>query len=115
MTVVPRRRLLLLLGLVAAFVLGFVRRYINDPVLDTTLSFAAPYVAFLPAQELDASGALAVVVTGLILGHKAPVLQSAIALSKSSSKASTCRRVSVTVPAPPAAAGVPRFSPSLRK
>ena len=67
----------LLVGLTAAFVLGFVRRYINDPVLDTTLSFAAPYVAFLPAQEAHASGALAVVVTGLLLGHKAPVLQSA--------------------------------------
>jgi CPA1 family monovalent cation:H+ antiporter len=67
----------LLVGLAAAMVLGFVRRYITDPVLDTTLSFGAPYVAFLPAQELHASGALAVVVAGLILGHKAPVLQSA--------------------------------------
>jgi Na+/H+ antiporter len=67
----------LLVGLVAAFVLAQVRRHINDAVLDTTLSFAAPYVAFLPAQEIKASGALAVVVTGLVLGHKAPVLQSA--------------------------------------
>ncbi len=67
----------LLVGLAAAFVLAMVRRRIDDPVLDTTLSFAAPYVAFLPAQELKASGVLAVVVTGLIMGHKAPVLQSA--------------------------------------
>ncbi|MDT4923902.1 MAG: monovalent cation/hydrogen antiporter [Pseudonocardiales bacterium] len=67
----------LLVGLVAAVVLAKVRRHINDPVLDTTLSFAAPYVAFLPAQQIHASGVLAVVVTGLILGHKAPLLQSA--------------------------------------
>jgi CPA1 family monovalent cation:H+ antiporter len=67
----------LLVGLVAAFVLALVRRMITDPVLDTTLSFAAPYVAFLPAEEIHASGVLAVVVTGLALGHKAPVLQSA--------------------------------------
>jgi CPA1 family monovalent cation:H+ antiporter len=67
----------LLVGLTAAFVLAMVRRYISDPVLDTTLSFAAPYVAFLPAQEIKASGVLAVVVTGLVLGHKAPALQSA--------------------------------------
>jgi CPA1 family monovalent cation:H+ antiporter len=67
----------LLVGLVAAAVLATIRRWINDAVLDTTLSFAAPYVAFLPAQEIKASGVLAVVVTGLILGHKAPVLQSA--------------------------------------
>jgi CPA1 family monovalent cation:H+ antiporter len=67
----------LLVGLVAATVLSFVRRYIDDPVLDTTLSFAAPYVAFLPAQEIKASGVLAVVVTGLILGHRSVALQSA--------------------------------------
>jgi CPA1 family monovalent cation:H+ antiporter len=67
----------LLVGLVAATVLAFVRRRISDPVLDTTLSFAAPYVAFLPAQEIKGSGALAVVVTGLVLGHRSPVLQSA--------------------------------------
>ncbi|HKC26985.1 MAG TPA: Na+/H+ antiporter [Jatrophihabitans sp.] len=66
-----------LIGLAAATVLSLVRKHIDDPVLDTSLSFAAPYVAFLPAQEIKASGALAVVVTGLILGHKAPQLQSA--------------------------------------
>ncbi|MCU1657492.1 MAG: sodium:proton antiporter [Pseudonocardiales bacterium] len=67
----------LLIGLIAAAVLAQIRRHITDPVLDTTLSFAAPYVAFLPAEQIHASGVLAVVVTGLVLGHKAPVLQSA--------------------------------------
>jgi CPA1 family monovalent cation:H+ antiporter len=62
----------LLIGLLAAFVLAQVRRRITDSVLDTTLSFAAPYVAFLPAQEIKASGVLAVVVTGLLLGHRWP-------------------------------------------
>jgi len=66
-----------LVGLVAATVLAFIRRFIDDPVLDTTLSFAAPYVAFLPAEEIKASGVLAVVVTGLLLGHKSVKLQSA--------------------------------------
>ncbi|MEP7020998.1 MAG: Na+/H+ antiporter [Pseudonocardiales bacterium] len=66
-----------LVGLVAAFFLAAIRKRIEDPVLDTTLSFAAPYVAFLPAQQIHGSGVLAVVVTGLVLGHKAPVLQSA--------------------------------------
>jgi Na+/H+ antiporter len=67
----------LLIGGIAAVVLAFIRKRISDPVLDTTLSFAAPYVAFLPAQQLHMSGVLAVVVTGLFLGHKAPTLQSA--------------------------------------
>ncbi|HEY8301780.1 MAG TPA: Na+/H+ antiporter [Jatrophihabitans sp.] len=64
-------------GLVVAAVLAFIRKRIDDPVLDTTLSFAAPYAAFLPAEEIKASGVLAVVVTGLLLGHKSPQLQSA--------------------------------------
>ncbi len=64
-------------GLVAAAVLGAVRHHVQDPVLDTTLSFVAPFIAYLPAEAIHASGVLAVVVTGLILGHKSPVLQSA--------------------------------------
>jgi CPA1 family monovalent cation:H+ antiporter len=67
----------LAVGIVAATVLSMIRKRINDPVLDTTLSFTAPYVAFLPAQAIHSSGVLAVVVTGLILGHRAPALQSA--------------------------------------
>jgi Na+/H+ antiporter len=66
-----------IVGIVAALVLSAIRKHITDPVLDTTLSFAAPYVAFLPAQQIHASGVLAVVVTGLVLGHRAPVLQTA--------------------------------------
>ncbi|HSY16659.1 MAG TPA: Na+/H+ antiporter [Jatrophihabitantaceae bacterium] len=64
-------------GLVAAFVLGAVRKHIEDAVFDTTLSFVAPWVAFLPAEAIHSSGVLAVVVTGLVLGHGSPVLQNA--------------------------------------
>lgn len=67
----------LLIGLAATWALAQIRRRIDDPVLDTTLSFTAPYVAFLPAEAVGASGVLAVVVTGLLLGHKAHTLQSA--------------------------------------
>lgn len=66
-----------LVGLIAATVLSIIRRQLTDSVLDTTLSFAAPYIAFLPAEEIKASGVVAVVVTGLLLGHRSPVLQSA--------------------------------------
>jgi NhaP-type Na+/H+ or K+/H+ antiporter len=67
----------ILVGGIAAVILAFIRKRIDDPLLDTTLSFAAPYAAFLPAQEIHASGVLAVVITGLFLGHKAPTLQTA--------------------------------------
>ncbi len=67
----------MLIGLAVALVLAKVRRHIEDPMIDTTLSFVAPFLAYLPAEGAHASGVLAVVVTGIVLGHKAPVLQSA--------------------------------------
>ena len=67
----------LVIGVVTAAILGAVRRHVQDPVLDTTLSFVAPFLAYLPAEAVHASGVLAVVVTGLLLGHKSPSLQSA--------------------------------------
>jgi CPA1 family monovalent cation:H+ antiporter len=59
-------------GLLAGFVTVFVRSKLNDPVLDTAISFAVPFVAFMPAEELGASGILAVVVAGLYTGHASP-------------------------------------------
>ena len=64
-------------GLLAGIVLAKIRKHIRDPILDTTLSFVAPWVAFIPAEAIHASGVLAVVVTGLLLGHKSPKLQTA--------------------------------------
>ncbi|MBL1077117.1 Na+/H+ antiporter [Nocardia sp. 2] len=65
------------IGIAAAALLGFVRRRITDPMLDTSVSFLAPWIAYLPAEEVHASGVIAVVTCGLILGHKAPRWQSA--------------------------------------
>lgn len=63
-------------GLAVAFVFAKIRRLVHDPVPDTTLSLVAPFVAYLAAEEITASGVLAVVVTGLVLGHKSHLLQS---------------------------------------
>jgi Na+/H+ antiporter len=65
------------IGIAVALILGILRRRILDPVLDTSLSFLAPFAAYLPAEEIHASGVISVVVCGLILGHRAPVWQSA--------------------------------------
>lgn len=62
-------------GLVVGFAISFVRRRVTDSVTDTALSLTAPYLAFLPAERLHASGVLAVVVTGLVLAHRSPVDQ----------------------------------------
>ena len=67
----------IIIGAAAATLLAVVRKRLRDPVLDTTLSFAAPYIAFLPAEAIHASGVLSVVITGLALAHLSPTLQTA--------------------------------------
>lgn len=67
----------ILVGLVTFFIVAKLRRRLTNSVLDTAISFIVPFAAYLVAEEIDASGVLAVVVAGLLLGHKAPILQSA--------------------------------------
>jgi Na+/H+ antiporter len=64
-------------GVAVAAIVTPVRRRVEDAVLDTSLSLLVPYVAYLAAEELHGSGVLAVVVAGLVLGHKSPEIQSA--------------------------------------
>ena len=64
-------------GLVVYLVVGWVRRKVSDPVVDTSVSFVTPFVAYVAAEEVHASGVLAVVIAGLLLGHRAPILQTA--------------------------------------
>jgi monovalent cation/hydrogen antiporter len=67
----------IVVGLVMSILLAKARRRVDDVVLDTTLSLVAPFLAYLAAEAVNASGVLAVVIVGLLLGHKAPALQSA--------------------------------------
>jgi CPA1 family monovalent cation:H+ antiporter len=60
------------IGLVVGHVNVRVRARLNDPVLSTAVSFAVPFVAFVPAEELHCSGVLATVVTGLVTGYQSP-------------------------------------------
>ncbi|MGB0099735.1 MAG: Na+/H+ antiporter [Nocardioides sp.] len=66
-----------LIGLAAYLIVARLRRRITDPVFDVGLSFVIPFACFLLAEEVHASGVIAVVVAGLLLGHKAPILQTA--------------------------------------
>jgi Na+/H+ antiporter len=68
-----------LMGGVVATVLAVVRARLRDPVLDTLVSFVAPYLAFLSAESVRGSGVLATVVTGLALAHLSPRVQTASA------------------------------------
>lgn len=62
--------LAVLVGLVVGIVTVWVRARISEPVVTTTISFAIPFIAFVPAAQLGASGVLAVVTAGLVTGHR---------------------------------------------
>jgi len=66
-----------LLGIASFLVVSRLRRHVNDPLLDTAISFVIPFASYIAAERIHASGVLAVVVAGLLLGHKAPILQTA--------------------------------------
>jgi Na+/H+ antiporter len=66
-----------LVGVLGAVVFGWAHRRISDPLLDNTLSLLTPFVVVLTAELVHASGIVAVVVTGLYLGHRLPMLMSA--------------------------------------
>ena len=70
-------------GFVVAWLATIVRKHITQPVFDTAISFMVPWAAYLPAEEIGyhefhGSGVIAVVVAGLILGHKSPLIQSGL-------------------------------------
>lgn len=69
----------LAVGLAAAYLLTEVRKRISNVAINTSTSLMAPFVAFLPAEAIHASGVLAVVVTGLVMGTKAPSMPNGAA------------------------------------
>jgi monovalent cation/hydrogen antiporter len=64
-------------GVLTYVVVGWLRKHFTDPVLDTSVSLVTPFLAYVAAEGVHGSGVLAVVVAGLLLGHSAPVLQTA--------------------------------------
>lgn len=62
-------------GLVVGWLLVRVRRHVVDARTDAAVSLVAPFIAFLPAEAIHASGVIAVVVAGLLVAHWSPVDQ----------------------------------------
>jgi Na+/H+ antiporter len=58
------------LGLAIAWVLVWVRRRIDQPLVEITLSLATPYLAYVLAQAADLSGVLATVAAGVYVGSR---------------------------------------------
>jgi len=59
----------LVVGAIVGGVSVWVRSRLDQPVLTTAISFVVPFLAYIPAEELGASGVLCVVVAGLVTGH----------------------------------------------
>lgn len=56
------------IGLGVGLAAVWVRSKVDEPVLTTSVSFVVPFLSYIPAEELGASGVLAVVVAGLVNG-----------------------------------------------
>ncbi|HEY1969170.1 MAG TPA: Na+/H+ antiporter [Pseudonocardia sp.] len=61
-----------LLGWAIGWLAHRVRVRLNDPPIESAFGLVVPFAVYLIAEEVHASGLLAVVVAGLYLGHKAP-------------------------------------------
>lgn len=57
-------------GLAVGYALIPVFRRVSEDVIAVTLSLAAGYLAYLPAERLGVSGVIAAVAVGLLLGHR---------------------------------------------
>ena len=61
-----------LIGLAVAWLVHWIRVRLNDPPIESALGLVVPFAVYLIAEEVHASGLLAVVVAGLYLGYRAP-------------------------------------------
>jgi monovalent cation/hydrogen antiporter len=61
----------IVIGLLIGGVTVWVRSKFRDSVLDTAISFAIPFLAYIPAEAVHGSGVISVVVAGLYSGHAA--------------------------------------------
>jgi CPA1 family monovalent cation:H+ antiporter len=61
-----------MVGWVLAYCRRFLGHWIHDVLTANAISLATPFVAYLAAEKISASGVLAVVVCGLIVGHDSP-------------------------------------------
>jgi len=63
----------ILIGIVTGYLFVLAHKKIeNNPVVETSFTLLAPFVAYLAAEQFHMSGVLAVVSTGLVISWRAP-------------------------------------------
>ncbi len=68
----------LLVGLIAGLVIREVRRRVDDPPTEFTISLLSGYAAYLPAEEIGVSGVIAAVTVGVYMGWHTPELTTPV-------------------------------------
>ena len=68
----------LLVGLTAGIVIREVRRRVDDPPTEFTISLLSGYAAYLPAEEIGVSGVIAAVTVGVYMGWHTPELTTPV-------------------------------------
>ncbi|HEX2105312.1 MAG TPA: Na+/H+ antiporter [Solirubrobacteraceae bacterium] len=64
------------IGLVVARVIAEIRRRLDDPPVEITISLLSGYAAYVPAEALHVSGVIAAVSAGVAIGWWAPGISS---------------------------------------
>ncbi len=65
------------IGLAVGWVIAEIRKRLDDPPVEVTISILTGYAAYVPAERAGASGVLAAVTVGIYIGWRAPEISSA--------------------------------------
>jgi monovalent cation/hydrogen antiporter len=64
-------------GLLVGLIMRWVQSHLDNPPVQITFSLLTPFIAYLPAERLHASGVLAAVAAGIFLGWHSPLMITA--------------------------------------
>lgn len=64
------------IGFAVGWVISHVRTRVGDPLVETTIALFTGYAAYIPAEEIGASGVLAVVTAALYLSLQSPEMSA---------------------------------------
>jgi Na+/H+ antiporter len=65
------------IGVIIAGAFIMIHRFIDDPFIEVLVSLSIPYLCYVGAESVHASGVLAVVAAGLVRGRYSPAIVSA--------------------------------------
>ncbi|WP_255325487.1 Na+/H+ antiporter [Candidatus Solirubrobacter pratensis] len=63
-------------GLAVGYVIAEIRRRLDDPLVENTISLLTAYAAYVPAEHIGVSAVLAAVTVGCYVGWRAPEIAS---------------------------------------